>query len=65
MLDWLKNLVNSCPWKRKTLVHCLHTNVKVDRWLENHTPMVEITCQDCGFHDRGPVYADNFEKWEL
>lgn len=57
MFGWFKHLIDSCPWKRKN-IFCVHTNAKICRWLEDHTPMIEITCKECGFHDRGPIYAD-------
>lgn len=38
---------------------CQHKNVIERKWLDrNDTPMVEIDCPDCGFHDMGHVHAD-------
>ena len=53
-----ENLIESCPWRKKNQNHCDHAAATVTKWLEKGTPMVEVTCFECGFHDRGPVYAD-------
>jgi hypothetical protein len=58
VLDWLKNLIDSCPWMVRRPLICAHGNATVKKWLQNDTPMAEIICPDCNFHDLGPVYAD-------
>ena len=58
MFQWFYDWVDSCPWCRKTPVRCEHKNAVVKKWLDKGTPMVEITCPDCNFHDFGHVHAD-------
>ena len=37
---------------------CIHPRLQSRKWLEEGTPMVESWCPDCGWHDKGHVYAD-------
>jgi len=42
---------------------CEHTSLQEKRWVEDDsTCMVSHNCPDCGFYDRGHVYADP-ETW--
>jgi RNase P subunit RPR2 len=54
----VKSWFNFCPWCKRNQKRCAHTSAKVVKWLEKGTPMVEVTCSECGWHDFGPVYAD-------
>jgi hypothetical protein len=60
MFDWLfKNRVS----KSKVCNH--DQNYKSRQYLlEDGTPMIEFTCLDCHFRDRGPVHGDgNSVNW--
>lgn len=58
MFQWLYNLIDDCPFHQKKQERCDHVSATIVKWVEHGTPMVEVTCFECGFHDRGPVYAD-------
>jgi Zn ribbon nucleic-acid-binding protein len=41
---------------------CEHPHMRVRKWVEDNTPMVEMRCPDCGYYDRGHVHGD-VEGW--
>lgn len=49
--------------KRITPDNCQHGRATSRKWLDkDQTPMIWTHCPDCGFTDRGHVYADP-ETW--
>lgn len=58
MFDWLKNLIATVCWCKRKPKRCDHATATISKWLDKGCPMVEITCGECGYHDRGHVHAD-------
>lgn len=63
MIYWVIQIIQLVEFYQKE--RCGHPHLEERRWVENDgTCMVHHWCNDCGFNDRGHVYADP-ETWAI